>query len=98
MADGDSRAGSAVRRRSGRLTRPSSGTKRNRLTVDVVLPPGVRAAGLAAWLQSVAPARARGTMTVAIVPDNRVRALNRQYRNTNTKTDVLSFPAEDHAA
>ena len=32
-------------------------------------------------------------MTVAIVPDARVRALNRQYRRTDKPTDVLSFPA-----
>jgi len=30
-------------------------------------------------------------MTVAIVPDARVRALNRQYRKKDTATDVLSF-------
>ena len=54
-----------------------------------------RAPGLAAWLSSVAPARARGTMTVAIVSDARVRALNRKFRKKNTATDVLSFPAEE---
>ena len=32
-------------------------------------------------------------MTVAIVSDARVRALNRQYRRKDTATDVLSFPA-----
>jgi probable rRNA maturation factor len=32
-------------------------------------------------------------MTVAIVPDARVRALNRQYRKKDRATDVLSFPA-----
>jgi len=63
--------------------------------VSVVLPPGVRAAGLAAWLGSVAPTRARGTITVAVVPDRRVRALNRRYRRKDSPTDVLSFPADE---
>jgi probable rRNA maturation factor len=62
------------------------------LTVHVVTS-GTRAPGLARWLQAIAPSRARGDVTVAIVPDARVRALNRQYRGTNTSTDVLSFPA-----
>jgi len=66
---------------------------RQRLTVDVVLPSGVRSAGLARWLESVAPGRARGCITVAVVPDARVRGLNRRYRGKSTATDVLSFPA-----
>ena len=61
----------------------------------MVLPEGVRAAGLAGWLQSVAPAGARGTITVAVVPDGRVRELNRRYRRKNAPTDVLSFPADE---
>lgn len=32
-------------------------------------------------------------MTVALAPDARVRALNRQYRGVPSATDVLSFPA-----
>ena len=32
-------------------------------------------------------------MSIAIVSDARVRALNRQYRKKDTATDVLSFPA-----
>ena len=31
-------------------------------------------------------------MTVALVSDARMRALNRQYRGTDYATDVLSFP------
>lgn len=54
-----------------------------------------RSPGLAAWLQSIAPARARGAVTVAIVPDGRVRGLNRQYRRKDAPTDVLSFPSEE---
>lgn len=65
-----------------------------RLRVDVVSPAGVRAPGLARWLTSVAPARARGALTVAIVPDSRVRRLNRRYRRADRPTDVLSFPSE----
>jgi probable rRNA maturation factor len=52
--------------------------------------------GLSRWLTRVAPARARGTVNIAVVSDNRVRALNRQYRGVDRATDVLSFPAESH--
>ena len=62
-----------------------------RLQVEVVGTVGAR--GLGPWLARVAPARARGGVTVAIVPDARVHALNRQYRKKDTATDVLSFPA-----
>jgi probable rRNA maturation factor len=64
-----------------------------RLHVEVVTPAGVRAPGLARWLAGVAPARARGSVTVAICPDGRVRQLNRRYRRRNRPTDVLSFPS-----
>jgi probable rRNA maturation factor len=47
---------------------------------------------LVTWLKRVAPARAHGAVTVALVSDARVRALNRQYRRKNAATDVLSFP------
>lgn len=50
---------------------------------------------LARWLADVAPAKARGSVTVALVPDSRVRALNREYRRKDYATDVLSFPAAD---
>jgi len=50
--------------------------------------------GLAAWLRRVAPARAKGMVSIALVSDARVRALNRTYRRKNHATDVLSFPAE----
>ena len=49
---------------------------------------------LARWLSAVAPASARGTVSVAIVTDARVRALNRDYRQKDYATDVLSFPAD----
>jgi probable rRNA maturation factor len=51
------------------------------------------APGLAAWLRRVAPRRARGTVTIALVSDRRVRTLNRTYRRKDYATDVLSFPA-----
>src|SRR5262249_37588812 len=40
-----------------------------------------------------APRAAAGDVTVAIVPDARVRALNRTYRAKDKATDVLSFPS-----
>ena len=52
------------------------------------------AASLARWLRRIAPARARGTLSVAVVSDARVRTLNRRYRGVDRATDVLSFPAE----
>jgi probable rRNA maturation factor len=63
------------------------------LTVDVVTTGVIRAPGLAAWLASISPARARGSVTIAIVSDARIRALNRQYRKKDATTDVLSFPS-----
>jgi probable rRNA maturation factor len=84
MADGASRPGAAKR------------TRRD-LDIEVLLPPGLRAPGLAGWLQSVAPPRARGSVSVAVVPDARVRALNRDYRKKDAHTDVLSFPSDEPA-
>jgi len=53
------------------------------------------APALARWLKRIAPARARGTLSVAVVSDARVRSLNRRYRGVNRATDVLSFPVAD---
>ena len=69
--------------------------KPSRLAVEVVTSGTVRAPGLGTWLASVAPAAARGAMTVALVSDARIRALNLQYRRKDRPTDVLSFPAEE---
>jgi probable rRNA maturation factor len=66
-----------------------------RLTIDVVTSGATRAPGLSRWLASVAPAGARGAITVAIVPDGRVQQLNRRYRRKDVPTDVLSFPAHE---
>jgi probable rRNA maturation factor len=63
--------------------------------VEVVSAARVPSVGLAPWLRRIAPARARGAVTVAIVPDARVKALNRRYRRKDRKTDVLSFPADE---
>lgn len=53
------------------------------------------ARGLARWIRSIAPARASGALTVAVVPDARVRALNRRFLRKDHATDVLSFPADE---
>ena len=62
------------------------------LRVEVV-GAGDGATALGRWLRRVAPARARGVVTVAVVPDRRVHGLNRQFRGVDAPTDVLSFPA-----
>jgi probable rRNA maturation factor len=55
----------------------------------------MRSPNLARWLHAVAPIRTRGAVTVAIVPDGRVRRLNREYRRKDVPTDVLSFASEE---
>ena len=64
------------------------------LRVEVV-GAGDEAEPLSRWLRRVAPARARGHLTVAVVPDRRIQELNRTFRQVNTATDVLSFPAHE---
>ena len=65
------------------------------LRVDVVDARGRRqqVRGLAAWLRRIAPSRACGALTIVLVSDPRMRALNRTYRGKDYATDVLSFPA-----
>ena len=70
-----------------------SRTQRLRVLVSDERGRRVSAPGLARWLARVAPARARGTVSVALVSDARVRALNWRYRHLDRPTDVLSFPA-----
>ena len=67
-----------------------------RLRVSVATPDGLNVAtrGLGPWLSRIAPARAKGDLSIAIVSDRRMRALNRQFRGKDKVTDVLSFPAE----
>lgn len=71
-----------------------------RLTVLVADERGRRVAApaLARWLARVAPARTRGIVSVALVTDARIRALNCQYRRRDYATDVLSFPAAANSA
>ena len=57
----------------------------------------VRAPGLAAWLARVAPRNAPPEVTIALVSDARIRALNKQFRRTDAVTDVLSFEPSDIA-
>jgi probable rRNA maturation factor len=40
------------------------------------------------------PRSVRGQVTVALVPDARMRRLNAEYRNADYATDVLSFPGD----
>jgi probable rRNA maturation factor len=54
----------------------------------------VRVTGLSSWLRRVAPAAARGQVSIALVSDRRIRALNRRYRRKDRPTDVLSFRSE----
>jgi len=54
----------------------------------------VRITGLSSWLRRVAPADARGEVSIALVSDRRIRALNRRYRGKDRPTDVLSFPTD----
>ena len=81
----------------GRASAPTAvrASARKTLAVSIVDERGrpATAPGLAAWLRRVAPSRARGAVSVALVSDQRVRALNRTYRRKDYATDVLSFPA-----
>ncbi len=52
-----------------------------------------RAPGLSAWLKRVAPSRARGGVSIALVSDAAMRRLNREFAGVDRATDVLSFPA-----
>jgi probable rRNA maturation factor len=73
----------------------SPGDQRSRLLVTVTDERGrLRSAALARWLAAAAPRAARGAVTVALVSDARVRALNRTYRRKDYATDVLSFPTD----
>jgi len=51
--------------------------------------------GLGRWLETHAPARARGIVTVALVGDAAMRSLNQRFLGKDYATDVLSFPAGD---
>jgi len=68
-----------------------------RLRVSIASPDGHEPStrGLGPWLNRIAPAKARGDLTIALVSDRRMRALNRQFRGRDYATDVLSFPSDD---
>ena len=65
--------------------------------VRVILTDGAgrrrRVPGFSSWLRAVAPGRARGTVTVALVGDAAMRRLNRRFAGKDRATDVLSFPS-----
>ncbi len=52
----------------------------------------VQRSGLERWLQLAAPPSASGSITVALISDARMRALNRRFLGVDRVTDVLSFP------
>jgi probable rRNA maturation factor len=64
------------------------------LSVEVV-GAGADTKALERWLRRVAPVRARGHVTVALVNDARIQDLNREFRQVDAATDVLSFPADE---
>ena len=70
-------------------------SKRVRVLVSDGTGRAVHDGGLARWLAAVAPPRAAGEVSVALVSDTRMRALNRQYRRKDQATDVLSFVADE---
>ena len=69
-------------------------SKRVRVLVSDGAGRAVRDGGLARWLAVVAPPRAAGEVSVALVSDARMRSLNHKYRGRNSPTDVLSFRAD----
>ena len=52
------------------------------------------AKGLDRWLRRIAPRSARGFLTIASLPDTKVKALNKRFRGIDKPTDVLSFPTD----
>ena len=52
----------------------------------------VRADRLRRWLIEVAPRSARGELSLVMVSDRKMRALNLKFRGVDRATDVLSFP------
>jgi len=91
--DPDSRTRSRVAPKQPPRTRAT----RPRLAVTITDGRGraARAPGLAHWLARVAPPSAPSEVSVALVSDARIRALNRQFRRKDTATDVLSFEPSD---
>lgn len=71
-----------------------------RLRVSIASPDSatISTRGLGPWLTKNAPASARGDVSIALVSDKRMQALNRQFRGKNAVTDVLSFPSDPSTA
>ena len=69
----------------------------SRLRVDIADARGrsVEDYGLRRWLPGAAPSRARGRLTIGLVSDLTMRRLNREFRDRDYPTDVLSFPADE---
>jgi len=69
--------------------------------LDVIVTDGrgrpVPSRGLPAFLAAAAPRGARGAMVVALIGDQAMRRLNRQFRGKDAATDVLSFPEDPKA-
>ena len=80
-------------RRSATIMPEGVARRRLRVVCTDRLGRPVRLRGLARWLEQIAPPRARGTVTVALVSDADMRRLNRKYRGKDGVTDVLSFVA-----
>ncbi len=74
-------------------SRSSAGLRLKVTVTDAKGRPIAEAARLARWLTAHAPASARGSVTIALVPDAVVRRLNRTFRGKDAVTDVLSFPS-----
>jgi probable rRNA maturation factor len=70
-----------------------SDPRRLHVAVSDALGRPVRAGALASWLCSAAPARASGTVSIALVDDRTMRRCNRRFAGKDKATDVLSFPA-----
>ncbi|HET7694335.1 MAG TPA: rRNA maturation RNase YbeY [Vicinamibacterales bacterium] len=92
--DPDSSRASAAKRRRGAAAHDGG---RIRISVTDGRGSSASAPGLAAWLQRVAPRHAPPELTIALVSDARIRALNRKFRRRNAVTDVLSFEPSDLA-
>ena len=72
--------------------RDESAARRLRVSVTDALGRPARVGTLAAWLCGVAPARAVGSVSIALVDDGTMQRLNRRFAGKNRVTDVLSFP------
>jgi probable rRNA maturation factor len=77
----------------GQRGRPAHGVRMLQVLVGDERGRAGIAPGLAHWLTRVAPAEARGIVSIAVVSDACIRQLNSFYLGRDHPTDVLSFPA-----